>query len=369
MGINWGLAGAVAKVVSDSVKAVKNKSNSSSSSNNSSSSGSSNTNWTNKETGAPYWLNTQTDMASTNNGGSTSTKSAESIANDYIDDLKKAQIDANLAALDKQYSGSLSNLDQQKETIKPYYYDKRNQAAAQSDISALNFAQRAAARGITGNSASMPEIYRNNALQGQIGALDQAETASLANIESDRTSLKNSYEADIAAAKAGAEATALQNYINQMNAERDYALQEASLTGTYNGQTTVQAQQQQLANQLAQLQIEAQTIQNSYLPQTLKDEAKLLQQQVESGRVDIDTAMAKLNQIKTGNSSESRTSNSSNNSSNNSVQTAYYQEADNRLANLTIPSSKIALLQTYQQQGKLSDSEAAALSVKYGLNI
>jgi len=215
-----------------------------------------------------------------------------------MNDLKQAQIRAQVAALDKQRDNSLSNLDSEQAGIGSVYYEKRNQAAAASDISAMNFAQRAAARGISGNAGAMPEIYRNSALQGQIGALDQAEAGANANIESNRANVRNNYEADLVAAQAGIEAQALQNYISQMNTDREFGISEAGLTGSYKGAQTLDGQAKQLSNQMAQLNLDAQAIQNSYLPQTLKDQATLLKQQVEVGKLSPATALAQLEQIK-----------------------------------------------------------------------
>jgi len=215
-----------------------------------------------------------------------------------MNDLKQAQIRAQVAALDKQRDNSLSNLDSEQAGIGSVYYEKRNQAAAASDISAMNFAQRAAARGISGNAGAMPEIYRNSALQGQIGELDQAEAGANANIESNRANVRNNYEADLVAAQAGIEAQALQNYIAQMNTDREFGISEAGLTGSYKGAQTLDGQAKQLSNQMAQLNLDAQAIQNSYLPQTLKDQATLLKQQVEVGKLSPATALAQLEQIK-----------------------------------------------------------------------
>lgn len=221
----------------------------------------------------------------------------------YIDDLKQAQIDAQIAALNNSLNNSLSNLDTQQAAIQPYYYDKRNQAAARNDVAALNFAQRAAARGISGNAGSMPEIYRNASLMGQLGALDQSEAAANAQIERDRGLLRNNFEADIAAAKAGAEATALQNTINQMNTDRNFALSEADVTGTYKGSPTMEGRAQSIQNAMSQLELEAAQLQNSYLPETLKLEVEKLRQDVASGKIDVSKAQAQLARIKSGASS------------------------------------------------------------------
>lgn len=217
---------------------------------------------------------------------------------DTYNNLSEAQLTAQRAALQTQLNNSLGNLDEQQASISPYYYDKRNQAAARSDVGAMNFAQRAAARGIQGNAGQMPEIYRENALQGQIGALDQAEAGAFAGIERDRSNLRNNYESDLVSTQAGIEAQNLQNAINQMNADRSYSLDEAGVTGTFNGQQTMQGQAQQLSNAKAQLEIDAQEIQNSYLPQTLKDEAERLRLAVQQDRIDIDTASAQLRKIR-----------------------------------------------------------------------
>jgi hypothetical protein len=141
--------------------------------------------------------------------------------------LKEAQIQSRINALDSQRSGALSSLDSEKATISPMYYDKRNQAAAASDKGALNFAQFMASRGVQGNAGAMPEIYRNAALQGQIGALNQQEASDLSNIEARRSQINSAYERDVAAARAEAESQALQNTLNmQMQAQKD-ALEQA----------------------------------------------------------------------------------------------------------------------------------------------
>lgn len=256
------------------------------------------TSWVNKsnetpvEPAAPAWLGTGIQQTAG------ITAEPEFDTTQMMDDLKQAQIRAQVAALDKQRNNSLSNLDTEQAGLGSVYYEKRNQAAAASDVSAMNFAQRAASRGISGNAGAMPEIYRNSALQGQIGALDQAEASANASIESNRANVRNNYEADLVAAQAGIEAQALQNYISQMNTDREFGVTEAGLTGSYKGAQTLDGQAKQLSNQMAQLSVDAQAIQNSYLPQTLKDQATLLKQQVEVGKISPATALAQLEQIK-----------------------------------------------------------------------
>lgn len=212
--------------------------------------------------------------------------------------LTQAQINAMIASLDKQLGNQLSNVDSQYASIDSNAYNARNTAAAESDVSRLNFAQRAAAKGIQGNAGSMPEIYAESALQGRVGAIDSQALGYKNNLDSQKTNLRNSYESDLVAAQQGILSDSLQRAIDQANADRSFSLQEADTTGTYKGTTTLAGQQQQLSNQMTQLNIDAQEIQNSYLPETLKLEAARLKQDVESGRIDAAAALARLSNIK-----------------------------------------------------------------------
>lgn len=230
----------------------------------------------------------------------------------YMEQLKKAQLDSRISSLDKAKTSALSALDTEQANVEPMYYDKRNQAAARSDVGAMNFAQYMASRGIKGNAGAMPEIYRNAGLQGQIGALDQQEAQNLSGIESQRANINTGYQSDVASANADVETQAMQNLIDQYNRNKEYGLQLGGLTGTIGGDRTLAGQQFDwntsssnpdiratiLANQARELENAAQQITNSFLPDTLKLEAQRLAQQVKSGSLDYETALANLNQIK-----------------------------------------------------------------------
>ena len=169
---------------------------------------------------------------------------------------------------------TLSALDTEHAKIDPYYYDARRQAQSASDIGKLNFAQYMAGRGIKGAAAGLPEIYRNISLQGELGALGRQETAAKGEIERARSTaqeqyntmlsnLRNQYASDLSlleqeylkakegiaeaysqdrlAAEAGISAQGLQAYIDQMNADRLFSLNEAQLTGRYGDQFTLPA--------------------------------------------------------------------------------------------------------------------------------
>lgn len=181
--------------------------------------------------------------------------------------LKKSR-DTALANLESGLTSAMSAYAGEEAALKPYYYDLRNRAAAQSDIGAKNFAEYMAAQGIRGSAAGLPEIYRNAALQGQIGALTRQEqqarediarrrSATQAEYETQKAGLLNAYESDVAAAMADIDAQTLQNYIDNMRiiqAQRaaDLAAQGKTSTGelTLEGR---QAQQNELAQQAALL--------------------------------------------------------------------------------------------------------------------
>jgi hypothetical protein len=232
--------------------------------------------------------------------------------NAYIEQLKAAKRESMLASLDKARTTALSSLDIEKANVAPTYYDKRNQAAAASDVGAMNFAQYMAARGIKGAAGAMPEIYRQAGLQGQIGALDRQEAANLAAIERQRSNIESGYASDVAAAEADVESQAMQAMIDQWNQNRMYELQKAGLTGSLGDERTLAGleydysrspsnpavQAQILANKKAALDIAYQEILNSYLPETEKLKAQELRQKVEAGQYDADIALAQLNQIR-----------------------------------------------------------------------
>lgn len=145
--------------------------------------------------------------------------------------LKQAQIDSRVNALDSQKTSALSGLDAEQSNLSPMYYNKRNQAGARSDIGALNFAQFMSSRGVQGNAAALPEIYKNVGLQSQIGALDQQETSDNASIEARRSGINSAYESDLAAAKADIDAQTMAAQIEQQRLDQTNAL-EASKTVT-----------------------------------------------------------------------------------------------------------------------------------------
>ena len=158
----------------------------------------------------------------------------------YIDGLNEARRNKVLADLGKSRDAALSNINAEKATIQPRYYDARNQTAASSQQNARNFAEYMAARGGTASGANaQAELTRGMALQGNLGSLRRQETAAFDDIGRRTTDLENAYQSDVASAYAGIEADRMQAMLNDYYQQQQRELQIAELTGILNGQQTL----------------------------------------------------------------------------------------------------------------------------------
>jgi hypothetical protein len=197
------------------------------------------------------------------------TNTANTTANgiqNAINSMKSAQIASAMASLAKARDSALSNLSVEKAAIQPAYYKKRNAESTQSQLQAKNFAEFMANRGGNSGSSAQAELARGVALQGNIGALNEQEAGDYATNARRVADVQNAYENDLASAKAGAEATAMQQMIQQMNADRTYqqsvdqfnksfGVQEAGVTGKYNGQDTLAALQDAYNRKIQEAQL------------------------------------------------------------------------------------------------------------------
>lgn len=154
-----------------------------------------------------------------------------------IERLKEMQKAQRLGQLQKSRDTALSNLNTEKATIAPQYYQKRNETATGSQLQAKNFAEYMANRGLTSSGTNaQAEISRNATLQGNIGALNRQEQAANDDIARRQSDINNAYESDVASANAGIEANAVNQLIsaqqqayaqalNQYNADRAFGYQ------------------------------------------------------------------------------------------------------------------------------------------------
>lgn len=155
-----------------------------------------------------------------------------------IDALARAQRKAAIASLERSRNSALTNLDREKATIQPMYYDKRNQTTTQSQIGAKNFAEYMAARGsANAGSAAQATLSNNLALQGNLGALNRQEQSAFDDIEQRRSGVLNEYEAGLAAAKANSDIAAMQARIQDLQTQRNYARDDARFNQQLNYQT------------------------------------------------------------------------------------------------------------------------------------
>ena len=159
-----------------------------------------------------------------------------------IEALNQAKQAQAITDLGKARDTQLSNLALEESGIKPMYDTKRNSAAATNMIGRRTLAEELAARGESKSGvADQANINANMSLQSDTGTLNAQEASNLSDIARQRTGVQNTYESDVVSAKAGLEAAAMQNLINQYNADKQYKLQEAGVTGTYNGNQTLDA--------------------------------------------------------------------------------------------------------------------------------
>jgi hypothetical protein len=144
-----------------------------------------------------------------------------------------------------------------------------------------------------------------------------------------------------------------------MNADRSFGVQEAGLTGNYNGSQTMAGRQEEFQNQMSALEIAAKEIELSYLPDTYKQEAALLKQKVAAGVLDVSSALAKMSQIKS--------SNTTNNYTAPSTASKNYLALDAQLPNAGSKEYQISAIESALNTGVINTAEARALLSKYGL--
>jgi hypothetical protein len=162
--------------------------------------------------------------------------------------LAQAQRQSRIAALQKAKESALSGLEAEKATIDPYYYERRNEAAAQKDISDLNFAQYMASRGIKGAASGASQMYSNAALQAQIGKLAQQQAAEYADIARRRSGIESAYEFDVSKAMADIDSQTMQAYIDAMKTVQQQRIADLAAQGlTSTGQLTLAGREAQNA--------------------------------------------------------------------------------------------------------------------------
>ncbi|KPU43026.1 hypothetical protein OXPF_34580 [Oxobacter pfennigii] len=234
------------------------------------------------------------DGSTTNGGGSsgggysssqgsilTPNVSGTTSYDNYIQQLKDAQIKAGIAALDKSRSNALANISSQRADVAPRYYDSRNQLSTQSQLSAKNFAEYMAQRGTSAGAGAQASLLNNLGLQNSMTDLQNAQNREYADLDTQKTLANNAYQYDVAAVKSGAEAQAME----QMIAAQQQAAAQALEQQRYQQQLALsqrqweaQQQQQSLENQFKQTQWENTLAQQEFSNYMAQQELELARQ-------------------------------------------------------------------------------------------
>lgn len=125
---------------------------------------------------------------------------------DYLRDIYRQQMQANLSALEGAYNANVTRLRRQGELIPQKYDAMRNLAAAQNELSRRNFGEYAAARGLNTGTSGQAELARSAELQRNLADLGAQEAEASGNLESELTALDQQYNAAVEQAQASGNA-------------------------------------------------------------------------------------------------------------------------------------------------------------------
>ena len=125
---------------------------------------------------------------------------------DYLRDIYRQQMQANLSALEGAYNANVTRMQRQGELIPQKYDAMRNLAAAQNELSRRNFGEYAAARGLNTGTSGQAELARSAELQRNLADLGAQEAEASGNLESELTALEQQYNAAVAQAQASGNA-------------------------------------------------------------------------------------------------------------------------------------------------------------------
>lgn len=125
---------------------------------------------------------------------------------EYLTQLSEAKKRKDLAALRSAYEKNVARLRQAESGLDGEYRQAKNTAAGQSEQAGRNFAQYAAANGLTNGAAGQAELARSVALQNDLAALDREKAEKKADWNVQEVQALADYETGRAQAEADAEA-------------------------------------------------------------------------------------------------------------------------------------------------------------------
>lgn len=131
-----------------------------------------------------------------------STPAQRSDLSDYINQLYDASLESAKAAVEKEYAGVEESLDLQKQEAEKNARANATQAAVNSQMAQKAWNEAQTAYGLSSGAQGQAALSRSNQLQSDITAIQTAQQAALAQIEQQRTTYKQQYEAAIREAAA-----------------------------------------------------------------------------------------------------------------------------------------------------------------------
>ena len=293
------------------------------------------------ETGAPYWLNTQTDMGDDMSTGDTSGVSASSYYNKYLKEQQKAiqkKIDASVQA-NNAYIPEINQASDQS-LQNAYILREQNRVNAPQALSAM---------GYTGGATETSMMGINTGYENTRNEVEQNRAKSLAEIQQNEAQIRATGDATL----SDAAATYYQNLIaSQKEAE-------AAAQAQANWQAQYDLSEQQYSDAAAQQQWE-----NAYNEKLLADKNAATSKSSSSG-----SSSGGSGSSSSGTSSSSGSTNKNSSGNYNTVLTNVKRALGGSNAGSTVSwNAAINYIQNSLKSGMITDYEANQMINQLGLN-
>ena len=141
----------------------------------------------------------------------------------YLKELYNQKLKSAVDNLTSAYKNSISDLDNQGGQIAKQYKESENQAAAQNDLQKQAWNESANVSGLNTGARGQAALAMGNTLQTNLRKLSESMNTSLANLNTQRQKLKNTYDSNVSAAtesNAGALNQALYSEMQRQQTER-----------------------------------------------------------------------------------------------------------------------------------------------------
>lgn len=223
----------------------------------------------------------------------------------WIDEYYNAARDTHLANLQKTYQESLGLLEEEAGKIGPEYYDLKNKQDARNIINARKLEEMLAHRGYAVGDQVKSSVNMLAQRQGDLASLERQEQGAYDTIEREKTKLAQGLAHEMNIATNENNMKRIESYIDQYNEERQREIQEAGLTGYYEGQPTLDMIKTQLGAEQWQAEMEQRAYEfreNFNLKATeieLDNAIAKAQLALQEGRLELDTYKYAMEQYMT----------------------------------------------------------------------